>query len=199
MTELETRNSKLETDFDIPDRVLVVGLGKTGVSLVKFLTGLGRKVTVTDTKPADELKAHLSQLNGTSYVGRFGTHARDDFMNHEMILVSPGVASDMPLLAEARARGARIVGEIELASRYIKEPIIAVTGTNGKTTTTTLLGRVFTAAFKDVFVGGNIGNPLIDYVLAGKKARHVIAEISSFQLETVERFRPHIAILLNIT
>jgi UDP-N-acetylmuramoylalanine--D-glutamate ligase len=185
--------------MDIPDRVLVVGLGKTGVSLVKFLTGLGKMVTVTDSKPADELKASLTQLNGASYVGHFGSHVRDDFLNHEMILVSPGVASDLPLLSEARSKGNRIIGEIELASRFIKEPIIAVTGTNGKTTTTTLLGRVFTAAFKDVFVGGNIGNPLIDYVMKGQRARFVIAEISSFQLETIEQFRPHVAILLNMT
>jgi UDP-N-acetylmuramoylalanine--D-glutamate ligase len=199
VSNLEPRTSNLEPAIDIPDRVLVVGLGKTGVSLVKFLAGLGKKVTVTDSKPADELKASLAQLNGASYVGHFGLHVRDDFLNHEMILVSPGVASDLPLLSEARSKGNRIIGEIELASRFIKEPIIAVTGTNGKTTTTTLLGHVFTTAFKDVFVGGNIGNPLIDYVMKGQRARFVIAEISSFQLETVEQFRPHVAILLNMT
>ena len=92
-----------------------------------------------------------------------------------------------------------MIGEIELASAFIEEPIIAITGTNGKTTTTTLLGRVFQAAYGDVFVGGNIGVPLIDYVLSGRKARYIIAEISSFQLETIEAFRPHTSILLNIT
>ncbi|HVN24386.1 MAG TPA: UDP-N-acetylmuramoyl-L-alanine--D-glutamate ligase [Syntrophorhabdales bacterium] len=199
MGELETRNSKLTTVADIPDRVLVVGLGKTGVSLVKFLGSLGKKVTVTDLKSKEQLTASLADLNGTPYVGHFGSHIKDDFVDHEMILVSPGVDTNLSFLAEARARGARVIGEIELASRFIKEPIIAVTGTNGKTTTTTLLGQVFTAAFKDVFVGGNIGKPLIDYVLKGQKARFVIAEISSFQLETVEQFRPHVAILLNIT
>ncbi len=185
--------------FSIPDRVLVVGLGKTGVSLVKFLSALGKKVTVTDVKSEEQLARSLAELNGTPYVGHFGPHIRDDFINSEMILVSPGVDSNLPLLAEARANGRTVIGEIELASRFIREPIIAVTGTNGKTTTTTLLGQVFTAAFKDVFVGGNIGKPLIDYVLKGQKARFVIAEISSFQLETIEQFRPHVAILLNIT
>ena len=92
-----------------------------------------------------------------------------------------------------------MIGEIELASAFIEEPIIAITGTNGKTTTTTLLGRLFQAAYGDVFVGGNIGVPLIDYVLTGRKARYIIAEISSFQLETIETFRPHTSILLNIT
>ncbi len=185
--------------FDIPDRVLVVGLGKTGVSLVKFLSSLGKKVTVTDVKSKEQLAASLAELNGTPYSARFGEHVKDDFLDHEMILVSPGVDSNLPLLVEARAKGRKVIGEIELASRFIKEPIIAVTGTNGKTTTTTLMGQVFTAAFKDVFVGGNIGKPLIDYVLKGQKARFVIAEISSFQLETIEQFRPHVAILLNIT
>ena len=166
---------------------------------MKFLSSLGKKVTVTDVKSKEQLASSLAELNGTPYVGHFGSHVKDDFLDHEMILVSPGVDSHLGLLLEARARGRRVIGEIELASRFIKEPIIAITGTNGKTTTTTLLGQVFTAAFKDVFVGGNIGKPLIDYVLKGQKARFVIAEISSFQLETIEQFRPHVAILLNIT
>ena len=103
------------------------------------------------------------------------------------------------MLREARQNGARVIGEIELASRFIEEPIIAVTGTNGKTTTTTLLGRLFKAASRNVFVGGNIGEPLANYVLAGRKADLLIVEISSFQLETIETFRPATAILLNIT
>lgn len=185
--------------FEIPDRVLVVGMGKTGISLVKFLSKLGRKVTATDTKPREELASSLADLNGTPYEGHFGAHLRDDFLNHPMIVVSPGVSSDLPLLAEARSRGSKVIGEIELAARFIEEPIIAVTGTNGKTTTTTLLGEVFSAAFGDVFVGGNIGNPLIEYVGSARRARFVIAEISSFQLETIETFRPSTAILLNIT
>jgi UDP-N-acetylmuramoylalanine--D-glutamate ligase len=183
----------------IPDRVLVVGMGASGVSCVRFLAGLGRKVTVTDMKVEAELSASLKSLDGVPFTGRFGRHERQDFVNHELIVISPGIATNHPLLAEARGNGARVIGEIELASSFIEEPIIAVTGTNGKTTTTTLLGRVFEAAFGHVFVGGNIGDPLINYVLAGQKARYVIAEISSFQLETIERFRPHIAILLNIT
>ncbi len=100
---------------------------------------------------------------------------------------------------KARQNGARVIGEIELASRFIEEPIIAITGTNGKTTTTTLLGRLFNAASRNVFVGGNIGEPLVNYVLSGRKADLLIVEISSFQLETIETFRPATAILLNIT
>jgi UDP-N-acetylmuramoylalanine--D-glutamate ligase len=183
----------------IPDRVLVVGAGTTGVASVRFLAGLGKRVTLTDTKPALELATSLEALDGVSYRGCFGGHNRRDFLDHELVVVSPGVVTDHPLLEEARRNGARVIGEIELASSFIQEPIIAVTGTNGKTTTTTLLGRVFAAAFGNVFVGGNIGEPLLSYVAGGLKAAYVIAEISSFQLETIERFRPHVAILLNIT
>jgi UDP-N-acetylmuramoylalanine--D-glutamate ligase len=141
----------------------------------------------------------LKALENVPFTGRFGAHDRRDFLNHELIVISPGIVTSLPLLEEARQNGARVIGEVELASTFIEEPIIAITGTNGKTTTTTLLGRVFEAAFGQVFVGGNIGNPLIDYVAGGKKAPCVIAEISSFQLETIESFRPRTAILLNLT
>jgi UDP-N-acetylmuramoylalanine--D-glutamate ligase len=183
----------------IPDEVLVVGAGTSGVSCARFLAGLGRKVTITDMKAKDALSGALEALDGVSFTGRFGGHDRRDFLSHKLIVISPGFVTDHPLLEEARRNGARVIGEIELAASFIEEPIIAVTGTNGKTTTTTLLGRVFEAAFANVFVGGNIGRPLIDYELTGKKADYVIAEISSFQLETIETFKPHIAILLNIT
>jgi UDP-N-acetylmuramoylalanine--D-glutamate ligase len=183
----------------IPQKVLVVGLGASGASSVRFLAGLGREVTATDTKQESELATSLKALEGISYTGRFGGHDRKDFLDHELIVISPGIVTDHPLLEEARLNGARVIGEIELASAFIEEPIIAITGTNGKTTTTTLLGRVFQEAYHDVFVGGNIGVPLIDYVLSGRKATYVIAEVSSFQLETVESFKPHMSILLNIT
>jgi UDP-N-acetylmuramoylalanine--D-glutamate ligase len=183
----------------IPRKVLVAGLGASGASCVRFLSGLGRDVTATDTKQESELARSLKALEGVSYTGHFGGHCREDFLSHELIVISPGILTDHPLLEEARRNGSRVIGEVELASAFIDEPIIAITGTNGKTTTTTLLGRVFQAAYGEVFVGGNIGVPLIDYVLGGRKSRYVIAEISSFQLETIESFRPRISILLNIT
>jgi UDP-N-acetylmuramoylalanine--D-glutamate ligase len=185
--------------LSIPDRVLVVGAGSTGVACVRFLTGLGKNVTLTDEKDEKELSGALKALEGISFIKHFGLHDKADFLSHDLIVISPGFVTDHPLLKEARSRGSRVIGEIELASSFIKEPIIAVTGTNGKTTTTTLLGRVFAAAFPHVFVGGNIGEPLINYVIEGRKADYVIAEISSFQLETIESFRPYISILLNIT
>ncbi len=184
---------------ELPDRALVVGLGASGAATVKFLASRGVKVTVTDMKQESALGAPLKLLGGTPFTGRFGTHERRDFLDHALIVISPGILTDHPLLEEARQNGARVIGEVELAARFIEEPIIAITGTNGKTTTTTLMGRVFEKAFGNVFVGGNIGDPLINYVVAGKKAAYVIAEISSFQLETIETFRPKTAILLNIT
>ena len=185
-------------DQNMPDRVLVAGCGASGVALVKLLARQGKKTTVTDSKGEGELSAALKELEGIPFTGRFGGHSRKDFLDHELIVISPGMASNHPLLREARQNGARVVGEIELASRFIEEPIIAVTGTNGKTTTTTLLGRLFEAEARNVFVGGNIGEPLANYVLSGRKADALIVEISSFQLETIETFRPATAVLLNI-
>src|SRR5208283_4166489 len=149
----------MRDDLNIPDRVLVAGLGASGVAAVKLLARKGKKVTVTDTKQEGELSGALKELEATPFTRRFGGHVRKDFLDHELIVISPGIASDQPHLQEARQNGARVIGEIELASRFIEEPIIAITGTNGKTTTTTLLGRLFQAAYGDVFVGGNIGVP----------------------------------------
>ena len=190
---------RMPDDLNIPDRVLVAGLGASGVAVVKLLVSQGKKVTATDIKQEGELSGALKELEATPFTGRFGGHVRKDFLDHELIVISPGIASDQPFLQEARQNGARVIGEIELASRFIEEPIIAITGTNGKTTTTTLVGRLFNAASRNVFVGGNIGEPLVNYVLSGRKADLLIVEISSFQLETIETFRPTTAILLNIT
>ena len=199
LKEFNIQHSTLKIAATLPDRVLVVGLGTTGVALIKFLASLGKRVTVTDMKGQDQLSFSLGELAGVPFVSRLGGHKKEDFIDHRLIVISPGVETDNEYLKVARKEGARVIGEIELASSFIKEPIIAVTGTNGKTTTTTLLGEIFREAFGEIFVGGNIGNPLINYVSTGQKADWVIVEVSSFQLETIETFRPHIAILLNIT
>ncbi|HPP06884.1 MAG TPA: UDP-N-acetylmuramoyl-L-alanine--D-glutamate ligase [Syntrophorhabdaceae bacterium] len=185
--------------MDIPDRILIVGLGKTGIAVAKFLAAQKKKITITDIKPQDALSHALSELKGIDFKATFGNHNREDFLKNEMIVLSPGVDSEMPLILEAKKKGIKVIGEIELASSFVTEPIIAITGSNGKTTVTTLLGEIFKAQFKDVFVGGNIGNPLINYIMGGKKAKFVILEISSFQLETIYKFHPYISVLLNIT
>ena len=185
--------------MSLPDNILIVGLGVTGVAAAKFLHGIGKHVALADEKPESGLAEALAALTGIPFTGHFGPHRREDFLAYPMIVLSPGVDSMLPILKEARQQGVRIIGEIELACMFIKEPIIAITGTNGKTTTTTLIGEIFKKAFGNVFVGGNIGNPLINYVLEGRSAPYIILEISSFQLETIETFRPNTAILLNIT
>ena len=174
----------------IPDRVLVVGLGASGASCVRFLAGLGKRVTVTDAKEEGTLLPYLRTLDATAYTGRFGGHDRRDFLDHELIVVSPGITTDHPLLEEARRNGARVIGEIELASAFIEEPIIAITGTNGKTTTTTLLGHSSQRPSARCLRGRQHRRPP-DRLCALRPAGALfIAEISSFQLETIETFRP---------
>ncbi len=181
------------------EKVLVVGLGKTGVSMVRYLTKMGFQLTVTDLKKEEELKPQLEELKDLKFKMSLGAHRREDFLETDLIILSPGVNPKMPLLEEARKKGIKITGELEFASQFVEEPIIAITGTNGKTTVTTLIGKIFEEAFGDVFVGGNIGNPLIEYVMGEKRAKFVILEVSSFQLETIEKFRPKCALLLNVS
>ncbi|HOD74459.1 MAG TPA: UDP-N-acetylmuramoyl-L-alanine--D-glutamate ligase, partial [Syntrophorhabdaceae bacterium] len=185
--------------MDIPDRILIVGLGASGTAAARFLSRKGKTIGLADEKNAAELAGPLTDLEGIPFTGHFGPHRAEDFASYPLIVLSPGVDSELPVLRRAREAGARVIGEMELAASFIEEPIIAITGTNGKTTTTTLIGEVFSRAFGGVFVGGNIGNPLINYVAEGKKTSHVIVEVSSFQLETIETFRPATAVLLNIT
>ena len=189
----------MRSEMNLPERILIVGLGATGVAVAKFLHGIGKQIALADEKPESELASRLTELVGIPFTGHFGPHRKEDLLAYPMIVLSPGVDTEMPLLKEARSKGTRIIGEIELASCFIREPIIAITGTNGKTTTTTLIGEIFKKAFGDVFVGGNIGTPLIRYVTEARKTPHIVLEISSFQLETIETFRPNTAILLNIT
>lgn len=181
----------------LPEEILIVGLGATGIATAKYLHSIGKRIALADEKNESELSARLAELEGIPFKGHFGQHRTEDFLAYPMIVLSPGVDSELPILKLARESGVRVAGEIELASTFIQEPIIAVTGTNGKTTTTTLIGEIFGKAFGDVFVGGNIGTPLIQY-LQGAPKPYVIVEISSFQLETTHAFKPNTAILLNI-
>ncbi len=185
--------------MELPDSILIVGLGASGTAAAKFLHGMGKSIALADEKDEAVLAPVLRSLNGITFTGHFGPHRTEDFLRYPLIVISPGVDSALPVLQEANAKGIRVIGEVELAYMFLDAPVIAVTGTNGKTTTTTLIGEIFKKAFGNVFVGGNIGNPLINYVLEGKKAHYIIVEISSFQLETVETFRANTAVLLNIT
>ncbi len=181
-------------------RIVVVGLGRSGVAAARFLVNQGARVTVTDRAPADTLKASAAALAGLDVQLKLGGHDTSDFETADLVVLSPGVPHTLPMLEPAWAKGTPVIGEMELAAGYITEPILAVTGTNGKTTTTELVGNMLRKSGKTVFVGGNIGTPLIAYADgAHARADVVVAEVSSFQLDTIVDFRPHTAVMLNIT
>ena len=177
-------------------KVLVVGFGKTGFSAARFLLARGARVTLTDIQKKVDVPAEFVE-QGVSVEA--GGHRIETFINQDLIVMSPGVSIHMRPVIEAQSRGIEVISEVELAYRFLKAPLIAVTGTNGKTTTTALIGHMFETAGRSVFVGGNIGTPLIDFALEGREPEYVISEISSFQLESIKEFRPHISVLLNVT
>lgn len=179
--------------------IVVVGLGMSGFAVARFLKKRGATVIVTDKAEKDKLKAYAPVLHEMGVKMELGQHRIDTFEKSDLIIVSPGVPHNILPIKRAALKGIPILGEIELAYRFIREPVVAVTGTNGKTTTTTLLGDMLKKSGQRVFVGGNIGNPLIDYVDKGEKAEIIVVEVSSFQLDTIDTFRPKVAVVLNIT
>jgi UDP-N-acetylmuramoylalanine--D-glutamate ligase len=186
--------------MDIKDkRVLVVGLGKSGVASALFLKAHGARVTVSDTKSGDELRNEIPSLLDHGITVETGGHGERTFRGQDLIVVSPGVPVDAPLLAQARAMGEAVIGEIELAARFLPGPIVAITGSNGKTTTTTLIGEILTAGGLPALVGGNIGTPAISLAERAKPDSVIVLEVSSFQLETIQAFRPKVAVMLNVT
>lgn len=180
-------------------RVLVVGLGKSGVASSLFLQSRGARVTVSDEKSQEQLRTEIPSLLDKGIVVETGKHGERTFREQDLIVVSPGVPNDVPPLMNARKLGIPVIGEIELAARFLQGQVIAITGSNGKTTTTTLTGEVIAAGGFQSLVGGNIGTPAITFVDQSSPSTWVVLEISSFQLETIETFRPHIAAILNIT
>jgi len=179
--------------------ILIVGLGISGIAAARFAKKKGASVTVTDMAGEKELGAYAAMAHKLGVIMELGKHNIETFERADLIVVSPGVPLTIPPIKRATAKGIPIIGELELAARYIREPVIAVSGTNGKTTTTTLLGSMLENSGFKVFVGGNIGNPLIDYADKRGTADIVVAEVSSFQLDTIDTFRPRVGVLLNIT
>jgi len=179
-------------------RVLVVGLGKSGLAAAHFLKTLGARVTVSDARPA-MLIAELSELLEQGFSVEAGSHGLLTFRRQDLIVVSPGVPMSTPELKQVRAMGAHIIGELELGAQYLQGTVVAVTGSNGKTTTTTLIGEILKAAGRPTLVGGNIGRPVTAMVEESTSESWSVLEVSSFQLETVETFKPRIALVLNIT
>jgi UDP-N-acetylmuramoylalanine--D-glutamate ligase len=180
-------------------RVLVVGLGKSGVASALFLKGRGARVTVSDSKPEAELRDEILLLLEQGITVETGGHGERSFRGQDLIVVSPGVPVDAPQLVQARNLGEPVIGEIELAARFLAGQIVAITGANGKTTTTSLVGEIIAAGNFSTLVGGNIGTPAISFVDKAGPATWIVLEVSSFQLETIVEFRPRIAVILNIT
>ena len=183
-------------------RVLVVGLGKSGMAAALFLRDKGARVTVSDARSAVALAEEIPTLLDAGIMVEAGGHGLLTFRRQDLIVVSPGVPFDTPELKQVRAYGKDgppIIGELELASQFLQGKVLAITGSNGKTTTTSLLGKIFADAGGPTLVGGNIGTPVIDLIAPSTLETVSVLEVSSFQLETVEEFHPQIAVVLNIT
>src|SRR5271165_1918771 len=180
-------------------RVLVVGLGKSGVASAIFLEKHGARVTVSDARTEEELPQDIPQLLDHGISVETGQHGERTFRDQDLIVISPGVPFDVPQLVQARALGIPVIGEVELAARYLKGRIAAITGSNGKTTTTALAGEIISAGGGKALVGGNIGTPAISLIESSTDDTWLVLEISSFQLETIESFHPKIAVVLNVT
>ncbi|NOZ67870.1 MAG: UDP-N-acetylmuramoyl-L-alanine--D-glutamate ligase [Deferribacteres bacterium] len=193
--------------------ILVVGLARSGIGAANLLSALGARVTVTDSKPRDLLQDGIRRLAPSVRVIT-GRDARGIFDESGMIVISPGVPADISPLSRARDKGVPVIGELELAWRVIQRPFIAVTGTNGKSTVTTLVGLMLKESGFSAVTGGNIGNALTEEIYSGFRVHgsgftvqgsrfraldYIVAEVSSFQLESIETFRPKIAAILNIT
>jgi UDP-N-acetylmuramoylalanine--D-glutamate ligase len=180
-------------------KVLVVGLGKSGLAAALFLRRRGALVTVSDTRSAEALSKEIPTLLEEGVMVEAGGHGLLTFRRQDLIVVSPGVPLDTPELVQVKSFGLPVIGELELAARFLKGRTIAVTGSNGKTTTTTLLGEILAAAGLPTLVGGNIGVPVVALIDQSAEESWSVIEVSSFQLETTDEFHPTIAVILNIT
>ena len=179
-------------------KIVVIGMGKTGIATVRFLGAQGSRVVVTDEKPRHLWDTHYEFIANEKWLEN-GAYSAAILSGADMVIPSPGIPPYNEILTAAILEKIPVVSEIELAYWFLKKPVIAVTGTNGKTTTVSLLGEILKRAGKKVFVGGNIGNPLIEYAGTLQEDDFVVAEISSFQLQWMDKFRPFVSIILNVT
>ena len=186
--------------FDLDGkRVLVVGLARTGLVTALFSAGYGAKVTATDERPIPEVAEAAEKLRLAGVKLELGGFVPETFLEQDLIVVSPGVPAKIAPLEAARAQGIPVWSEIELAWRFLRGKLLAITGSNGKTTTTSLVAHILKTSNIPTLVGGNIGTPLLALVESSIDTTVTVAEISSFQLETIDSFRPEIGVLLNLT
>lgn len=180
-------------------KVLVVGLGKSGLAAALFLRHRGAQVTVSDIRSAEALAKDIPALLEEGINVEAGGHGLLTFRRQDLIVVSPGVPLDTPELVQVRRFGLPVIGELELAARFLKGKTLAITGSNGKTTTTALVGEILQGAGLPTLVGGNIGVPVVALIESSTDETWSVLEVSSFQLETTEEFHPAIAVILNVT
>jgi UDP-N-acetylmuramoylalanine--D-glutamate ligase len=180
-------------------RVLVVGLARTGVATSIFCAARGARVTATDSRAESEIGEAIAKLKNVGIALELGSHHEETFLEQDLIVPSPGVPADTAYLQAARAKGITIWSEIELAYRFMKGRLIGITGSNGKTTTTSLVEHILKTAGMQTILAGNIGTPLIGCVDAMKEDTCTVIELSSFQLELIDTFRPNISVFLNLT
>ena len=186
--------------FDLDGkRVLVVGLARTGLVSALFSAAYGAKVTATDERPIPEIADAAEKLRVAGVKLELGGFVPQTFVEQDLIVVSPGVPAKIAPLENARAKGIPVWSEIELAWRFLRGKLVAITGSNGKTTTTSLVAHILKTSNIPTLVGGNIGTPLLTLVETSVDTSVTVAEISSFQLETIDSFRPEIGVLLNLT
>src|ERR1017187_2567815 len=180
-------------------KVLVVGLGKSGLAAALFLRRKGANVTVSDLRSAEALAKDIPALLEEGIMVEAGGHGLLTFRRQDLIVLSPGVPLDTPELVQVKSFGLPVIGELELAARFLKGGIVAITGSNGKTTTTALLGEILKDSGLPTLVGGNIGVPVVGLIDESTPDTWSVIEVSSFQLESTVEFRPNIAVILNIT
>ncbi|MGA7794628.1 MAG: UDP-N-acetylmuramoyl-L-alanine--D-glutamate ligase [Candidatus Acidiferrales bacterium] len=180
-------------------KVLVVGLARTGIATALFCAERGARVTATESRPEEEIAETAAKLRAAGVTLELGGHRAETFAEQDLIVPSPGVPPMTPALAAARAIGVPVWSEIELAWRFLRGRLICITGSNGKTTTTSLIGHILETARLPVQIAGNIGTPLISRVDLSSDASFTVVEASSFQLESISAFRPDIGVLLNVT
>jgi UDP-N-acetylmuramoylalanine--D-glutamate ligase len=180
-------------------RVLVVGLARTGVATALFCAARGAIVTATDTRTENAIAEGLAQIRAAGVSLELGGHRENTVLEQDLVIPSPGVPADAPLLQAARAKGITIWSEIELADRFLRGRLIGITGSNGKTTTTSLVEHILRSAGVSTILAGNIGTPLIAHIEQSSEATITVVELSSFQLELIDTFRPDLSVFLNLT
>lgn len=180
-------------------KVLVVGMGRSGIAAAYALINAGAEVSVQDSKQKDAIDTEAVKIFEAKGVKMFFGSVPEDMESYDSVVVSPGVPLDLPFIKKAVAGGAEIISELELAYRLGKGNYVAITGTNGKTTTTTLVGEMFKASGKTTHVVGNIGVAVVSKAVTAEDDDWLVTEVSSFQLETIDTFHPKVAALLNLT